>query len=106
MTEPMPPCGQTPAPEHIVIDFPVNVVALGAGLQLLNVPTGLVPWQITDQPAWVRITLSELPSNKTLNAGGLSYGDGRGYPTPSRPARPKITTIVPRRQAGQTWLCN
>lgn len=76
------PCGQTPAPEHIVIDFPVNVVALGAGLQLLNVPTGLVPWQITDQPAWVRITLSELPSNKTLNAGGLSYGDGRGYPTP------------------------
>ncbi len=75
-------CGQQPAPEHIVIDFPVNVVGLGAGLHLLNVPTGLVPWQTTDKPAWVRITLSELPANKTLTAAGLNYGDGRGYPNP------------------------
>ncbi|MEZ4870505.1 MAG: DNRLRE domain-containing protein [Caldilineaceae bacterium] len=75
-------CGQQPAPEHIVIDFPVDVVALGAGLQTLNVPTGLVPWQTTDKPAWVRITLSELPSNKTLQAGNVKYGDGRGYQTP------------------------
>ncbi len=76
-------CGQQPAPEHIVIDFPVNVVGLGAGLHLLNVPTGLVPWQTIDDPAWVRITLSELPANKTLTTpAGLAYGDGRGYPNP------------------------
>ena len=75
-------CGQQPAPEHIVIDFPVNVVGLGAGLHLINVPTGLVPWQTTDKPAWVRISLSELPANKTLTAAGLAYGDGRGYANP------------------------
>ncbi|MFN8444395.1 MAG: DNRLRE domain-containing protein [Caldilineaceae bacterium] len=75
-------CGQNPAPEHIVIDFPVNVVGLGMGLHNLNVPTGLVPWQTTDKPAWVRITLSERPSNKTLQAGNVQYGDGRGYANP------------------------
>lgn len=75
-------CGQQPAVEHIVIDFPINVVGLGAGLQLINVPTGLVPWPTTDKPAWVRLTLSERPSNKTLTAGALNYGDGRGYPLP------------------------
>ncbi len=75
-------CGQQPAVEHVVIDFPINVVGLGAGLQLINVPTGLVPWPATDKPAWVRVTLSERPSNKTLTAGALNYGDGRGYPLP------------------------
>ena len=75
-------CGAQPAVEHITIDFPVNVVGLGAGLHILNVPTGLAPWQNPNQPAWVRITLSELPSNKTLTAGALSYGDGRGYAIP------------------------
>ncbi len=74
--------GAKPAVEHIVIDFPMNVVGLGAGVHLLNVPTGLVPWNITDQPAWVRMTLSERPANKTLTAGSLTYGDGRGYATP------------------------
>jgi len=75
-------CGAQPAVEHIVIDSPVNVVGLGAGLHVINVPTGRVPWQVTDKPAWVRITLSERPSNKPLTAGGLNYGDGRGYPQP------------------------
>ncbi|MEZ4622469.1 MAG: GEVED domain-containing protein, partial [Caldilineaceae bacterium] len=75
-------CGQQPAPEHIVIDAPVNVVGLGAGIHNINVATGLVPWTTADKPAWVRITLSELPSNKTLSAGGVPYGDGRGYANP------------------------
>lgn len=75
-------CGNQPATEHIVIDAPVNVVALGAGVHTVNVATGLVPWTVTDRPAWVRITLSERPSNKTLTAGSLSYGDGRGYALP------------------------
>jgi len=74
-------CGQQPAVEHIVIDFPINVVGLGAGLHTINVPTGLLPWPATDKPAWVRLTLSERPANKTLAAGALTYGDGRGYPT-------------------------
>lgn len=77
-------CNGQPAVEHIVIDFPVNVVGLGAGLHLINTPTGLVPWSITDKPAWVRITLSDRPSNKTLTAGALNYGDGRGYALPFR----------------------
>ncbi|MBE2239975.1 MAG: DNRLRE domain-containing protein [Caldilineaceae bacterium] len=75
-------CNGQPAVEHIVIDYPVNVVALGAGLHIVNAATGRVPWQNPNQPAWVRITLSERPANKTLAAGGLSYGDGRGYPIP------------------------
>lgn len=59
-------------------------MALGAGLHNINASTGLVPWPSGDQPAWVRITLSERPSNKTLSAGTLNYGDGRGYPQPFR----------------------
>ena len=73
-------CGQQAAPEHIVIDWEVDVTGLGAGLHNLNVPTGLVPWPNSDRPAWVRISLSEIPSNKTLQAGEVKYGDGRGYP--------------------------
>lgn len=74
-------CGQQAAPEHIVIDAPVDVVGLGAGLHNIVVPTGLVRWPNSDRPAWVRISLSEIPSNKTLQAGDVKYGDGRGYPT-------------------------
>src|SRR5690606_8884161 len=36
------------------------------------------------KPAWVRVTLSERPANKTLSAGGVAYGDGRGYDEPFR----------------------
>ena len=76
-------CGQQVAAEHIVIDQPINVVGLGAGVHNINVPTRLVPWATKDKPAWVRLTLSERLSNKTLTApGGLVYGDGRGYPQP------------------------
>ncbi|MFN8468604.1 MAG: DNRLRE domain-containing protein [Caldilineaceae bacterium] len=77
-------CGQQAAPEHILIDSPVNVVAMGPGLHVIGSQTGLVPWSITDQPAWVRVTLSDRPSNKTLQAGNVSYGDGRGYAQPFR----------------------
>ncbi|MFP4436551.1 MAG: hypothetical protein ACLFVO_04830, partial [Chloroflexaceae bacterium] len=72
------------AVEHIVIDFPVDVVSLGAGLHTLSVPTGLVPWptQQAENPAWVRVTLSEGVSNKPLQFGNIKYGDGRGYDKP------------------------
>lgn len=70
--------------EHIVIDRAVNVVALGAGLHTINVNTGLIPWPtaLAQQPAWVRVTLSDRVSNKPLTFGGITYGDGRGYPLP------------------------
>ncbi|MCB0190000.1 MAG: hypothetical protein KDE31_37270, partial [Caldilineaceae bacterium] len=75
-------CNGQPAPEHILIDSPVNVAAMGAGLHTIGSQTGLVPWTITDKPAWVRVTLSERPSNKTLQSGNVTYGDGRGYAQP------------------------
>ncbi len=67
-----------------MIDRAINVVALGAGLHTINVPTGLVPWpaQFAQAPTWVRVTLSDRPSNKPFTFGGINYGDGRGYATP------------------------
>jgi plastocyanin len=71
------------APEHIVIDYEVDVVALGAGLHTLSVPTGRVPWPAAGgQSAWLRVTLSDRPVDKPLTAAGIAYGDGRGYATP------------------------
>jgi plastocyanin len=66
--------------EHIVIDFPVDAATLGAGLHVLTVPTGRVPWSAEQEnkPAWLRLTLSEEPSVKPLVADGMAYGDGRG----------------------------
>ena len=44
--------------------------------------TGRIPWpaQPSEDPAWVRLTLSERESVKTANKGGIAYGDGRGDP--------------------------
>ena len=75
------PTGNLPAFEHIIIDQPISLPALGPGLHTLNVPTGLVPWPAgaANQPAWLRFTLSERPANKPLSLGVIQYGDGRGY---------------------------
>lgn len=70
------------AREHIIIDFPVNVAALGPGLHTIPVTTsGLVanPADLAKQPMWLRLTLSEQKSNKTLGTTAAPYGDGRGY---------------------------
>jgi plastocyanin len=81
-----PPVAGQPstALEHIVIDHPVDIAGLFAGVNTIAVPTGPVPWpaELVEQPAWLRVTLSERPSNKTLVAGGIPYGDGRGYDEP------------------------
>jgi plastocyanin len=76
--------GNRPAFEHIVIDHVVSLGALGAGLHVINVPTRLVPWPLADsnKPAWLRFTLSEAPSNKTLVLNDFKYGDGRGIAPP------------------------
>jgi hypothetical protein len=72
------------AVEHMVIDAPVNVVALGQGLHTIQRLSGYIAWPaaLAQKPSWVRVTLSERPSNKTLQLGTIKYGDGRGYPTP------------------------
>jgi hypothetical protein len=97
-----PDGGGPPAVEHIVIDQPVNVVALGAGLHTLSAPTGRVPWPqaLAEQPSWVRVTLSERPSNKTLQFGGVSYGDGRGYAQPFRTGETEDYLAFPEGTAG------
>ncbi|MEZ4658809.1 MAG: GEVED domain-containing protein [Caldilineaceae bacterium] len=75
--------------EHIVIDHIVDVAALGAGVHDLTVVTTSpvhYPTSI-NQRAWLRLTLSERPSNKPLSASGpghSNYGDGRGYDDPFR----------------------
>lgn len=65
------------AVEHIVIDQPVDVVALGAGIHSVMVKTSQVSWpaESAEQPAWMRVTLAEQKSTKLT---GESYGDGRG----------------------------
>ncbi|MCL4858250.1 MAG: DNRLRE domain-containing protein [Caldilineaceae bacterium] len=70
--------------EHILIDQPIDVIALGPGLHALTFQTNRVRWpaQLANQPAWMRFTLSEQPSHKTLVHGAINYGDGRGYSIP------------------------
>ena len=76
--------------EHIVIDYPIDVAALGAGLHTIVVPTtGPVHFAPeNERPSWLRLTLSERESNKTLASSGLghpaNYGDGRGHDAPFR----------------------
>jgi uncharacterized repeat protein (TIGR01451 family) len=73
--------------EHFVIDFPINAAALGPGLHIVSVTSNqkvLWPAELVDRPAWLRVTLADRPSNKTLNAGGVDYGDGRGDGEPFR----------------------
>lgn len=79
-TENQPPV----ALEHVVIDHPVDVVGLGPGLHTILVNTGRVPWPETDRPAWVRVTLSERPSNKPLTTAGIAHGDGQSHAAPFR----------------------
>lgn len=75
--------------EHIVVDFPVDVAALGPGIHKIYLTTN---WPVyrpmedgQDRPAWLRITLAEKVSNKTIACGtGCTVGDGRGYDTPFR----------------------
>lgn len=93
------PDGQT-ALEHIVIDQAVPINSLVPGLNIVNVTTsGPVPWS-PDQPAWLRITLSERESNKTLQMGNIAYGDGRGYSVPFRTGETEAYLLWPQGAAG------
>ncbi|MBX3053759.1 MAG: hypothetical protein KF753_19930 [Caldilineaceae bacterium] len=71
--------------EHIVVDHPVDVAALGPGIHKIYLTTNWpVSWPLIqgkEHPAWMRITLAETVSNKVLDcgAGTCHIGDGRGY---------------------------
>jgi plastocyanin len=70
--------------EHFVIDHPVDIAALTPGLNSITISrTARVIWpeEQKEQPAWLRVTLSEAPSVKLP---GQTYGDGRGPDTPFR----------------------
>jgi plastocyanin len=70
--------------EHFVIDHPVDIASLTPGLNSVTITgTSRVIWpeEQKEQPAWLRVTLSEAPSVKLL---GQTYGDGRGPDTPFR----------------------
>lgn len=70
--------------EHIVVDHPVDVAALGPGIHKIYLTTNwpvVWPAEQMQRPAWLRVSLSERPSNKVLDcgAGNCQIGDGRGY---------------------------
>ena len=89
--------------EHIIIDYPVDVAALGAGLHTISVTTGNVPWppDQAQKHAWVRLTLSEQPSNKALTTEGIAHGDGRGYAKPFRTGETEDYLLRPKGSAGR-----
>ncbi|NJN17498.1 MAG: carboxypeptidase regulatory-like domain-containing protein [Oscillochloris sp.] len=66
--------------EHILIDAPIDLSLLAPGINNLNFTSNAVPWPANqaERPSWLRVTLSLEPSNKTLTAGNVNYGDGRG----------------------------
>lgn len=72
-------CQPSSPSEHIVVDAVVDPVALGAGTHTVNVTTGIVGWSnilgIDEVPAWMRVMLTPVPSNKDLY---ITFGDGRG----------------------------
>ncbi|RFF29003.1 hypothetical protein DZK25_00440 [Wenzhouxiangella sp. 15181] len=95
-------CPSGRAFEHAVIDYPVDVAALGPGYHTLQVPTGRIHWpsELALQPAWVRLSLSETPSVKTAAVGSVEFGDGRGSGVPWRFGETEDFLLRPLGSAG------
>ena len=94
-------CANGPAPEHIVIDHPVDIASLTPGLNTITVTTtGPVRWspETTDKPVWLRVTLSE---EKSVKMPGKSYGDGRGPATGYRTGETEDYLWRPKGQGGE-----
>ena len=72
------PCGNVPAPEHIVIDQVLNLTA--SGTTNVVATTTAVPLEAGKEkrPMWMRVSLSDEPSAKPLTSGAVQHGDGRG----------------------------
>lgn len=77
---PCSPAAGDLALEHIVIDYPIAVNSLVVGANVRNITGGKVLWPqaLTNQPSWLRVTLSE---EKAPKLTGRTYGDGRGPDT-------------------------
>jgi plastocyanin len=88
--------------EHFIIDHAIDVVTLGAGYHSLSVPTGRVLWPAdkAEQPAWVRLTLSERPSFKVGTVGSVQFGDGRGHAQPFRTGETEDYLLRPSSATG------
>lgn len=86
-------CPSGSAPEHIVIDHPVDVASLIGGNNVITVTTsGPVPWNGQSE-AWFRISLSEVESVKLA---GKPYGDGRGPATGFRTGETEDYKLYPQ----------
>lgn len=75
-------CGGSTS-DHIAIDYPVDIVALGAGTHVINVATDAVEWpsafELDTLSRWMRVMLSDRESNKDTY---ITHGDGRGDQAP------------------------
>lgn len=96
----------TNAPEHIVINMPIDTSKLNGPQELLVPTTSLVSWPsaLAGKPAWLRVTLSDRPANKVLPANCIgdacSYGDGRGYDLPFRFGETEDYMVLGQGQSG------
>ncbi|MFZ1757012.1 MAG: DNRLRE domain-containing protein, partial [Caldilineaceae bacterium] len=103
-------CDNTAAPEHIVIDQPVDIASLTPGLNTIAVATtGPVAWpaEMAQKSAWLRVMLSE---EKSVKLAGQAYGDGRGPATGYRTGEtedyllhPKGLGADPALELGLAW---
>ncbi|MBP7963025.1 MAG: DNRLRE domain-containing protein [Caldilineaceae bacterium] len=99
-----PQCPAGNAPEHIVIDQPVDIASLTPGLNTLTVATtGPVPWpaEMAQKPAWLRVMLSE---EKSVKLAGQPYGDGRGPAAGYRTGETEDYLLFPKGQGADPAL--
>ncbi len=88
-----------PAQEHFLVDFPIALGPLTPGPNRLtitaNVPTLWLD-DLANQPAWLRLTLSETPAPKLPQR---TYGDGRGPQSGYRLGETEDYLLQPAAQA-------
>lgn len=97
-------CPNATAPEHIVIDQPVDIATLTPGLNTIAVATtGPVSWPAdkAQQPAWLRVMLSE---EKSVKLAGQSHGDGRGPASGYRTGETEDYLLFPAGQGADPAL--
>jgi len=97
-------CPNASAPEHIVIDQPVDIATLTPGLNTIAVATtGPVAWPAdkAQQPAWLRVMLSE---EKSVKLPGQPYGDGRGPASGYRTGETEDYLLFPKGQGADPAL--
>ncbi len=70
-------CDDAPAPEHFIINYPIDINALGPGQHEIQLPANNgVQWQ--SEQGWLRVMLGEQMAPLNLQSGGVQHGDGAG----------------------------